>query len=391
MTEPPVLETVGMDEVLVQVVLVALLAGLVTSVMVPLVTRLATALKAIDHPGGRRSHQGAVPRLGGVAIVAGIVLGVGSLAWLEWPEWGEPMVLRDLGTVLLGTLMVFLLGIADDLVGVSAVKKLLVQVAAAWIVVEGGWRFEVVGLPAGAELHLGPLSGFLTVLWIVGVTNAVNLFDGLDGLVSGVVAIIAASLLVFAFLQGRPYAVMLLAGIAGACLGFLPHNSDPARIFMGDAGSQPLGFLLAALSVYCSLKSSTTVAILVPLLALGVPVIDTLLVMQVRFLERPKGKLFNRVLRIFDADRNHLHHLLESLVVARRNAVRWIYVMVAFSAVMALTVAVTKRGGLGWVLVAVELVAIVLVRLGLARRVRRLAHRKREHLKATSGPFNVSP
>ncbi|MCP4654240.1 MAG: undecaprenyl/decaprenyl-phosphate alpha-N-acetylglucosaminyl 1-phosphate transferase [bacterium] len=348
--------------------------------LVPLVTRLAVALKAVDRPGDRRNHSGDVARLGGLAIGAGFLFGTGSVGLTAWPEWNRPLDQHDLLALMLATGMVFLLGIVDDVMGVSALKKLLVQTVAAWFIVASGWQFEVVGLPFGFDIYLGPLSGVLTVLWIVGVTNAINLIDGLDGLAAGVVGIIASSLLVFSIIQQSPFAMVLTAGIVGSCLGFLPHNWDPARIFMGDSGSQPLGFLLATLSVYSSLKSSTTIAILVPLLALGVPIIDTLLVMAVRFLERPKGPLGIRLLRMFAADTYHLHHLL-ALVTTRRGVVNWIYLMVSISCVMAVTVAVTKQEGLGLVLVAVELVAIFLVRrLGLARQARGLARRQREGL-----------
>ena len=135
----------------------------------------------------------------------------------------------------------------------------------------------------------------VSLLWIVGVTNAINLIDGLDGLAGGVVAIIADSLLAYALLQGNLRTVILMAATAGACIGFLRHNWAPARIFMGDSGSLTLGFLLAAISVHSSLKAPAAVAILVPILALGVPVIDTLLVMGVRFLDRPKGRLARAV------------------------------------------------------------------------------------------------
>jgi len=270
----------------------------------------------------------------------------------------------------------------DDLIGVSALKKLVVEILAATLVAYGGWQFDILGLP-GMEIHLGAFSGLITVLWIVGVTNAINLIDGLDGLAAGVVIIIAASFLVFSLVYQSPFAVALTAGIVGACVGFLPHNWEPARIFMGDAGSLTLGFLLASVSVFTAFKSPAAVAILVPVLALGVPVIDTLLVMMLRFLERPKGEFFHRFLRIFHADRNHLHHLLESLVTSRRQVVRWIYGMVVLSCLMAFSVAMTKRSGLGVLLLVVELVALVVVRyLGFARKARQLTLSQRREVAA---------
>ncbi len=364
------------------ILLVATIAALITSSLVPLVIRVAHLLKAIDRPGGRKAHAGDVPRLGGLAIGCGALFGLGAAAFVQWHEWDSPLGLRDSAVLVLGTAMVFLVGLVDDILGLSALKKLLVQIAAAILVVASGWQFEAVGLPGGLNLELGAWSGLLTVLWIVGVTNAINLIDGLDGLATGVVAIIASSLLIFAFLLQSSFMVLVMAGTLGACLGFLPHNWDPAKIFMGDSGAQPLGFLLATLSVYSSLKSPATVAILVPILALGVPVTDTLLVMFVRFMERPKGKLVSRVLRVFKADRNHLHHLLETLPISRPQIVRWIYAMVAVSCAMAITVALTKQGGLGWLLIAVELAAVYLVRhFRLAQRARQIALQRRQELK----------
>lgn len=372
-----------MEKILISAALAAGIAALVSNFIVPLIQEFAVALKAIDTPGGRKTHEGGVARLGGIGVVVGLVFGTGSLTVLEWVEWGSPLPRQDLVALLLGAGMVFLVGLVDDVTGVSAWKKLVVEVIAAGLLVNLGmrWQFEILGVPGGAVLELGAWSGPLTVLWIVGVTNAINLIDGLDGLASGVVAIIAASFLVFSLLLGSPFSVVLMAGIAGACLGFLPHNREPARIFLGDAGSLTLGFLLGAMSVQTSIKSPAAVAILVPLLALGVPVIDTLLVMLVRFLERPKGKAVRRVLRVFHADRNHLHHLLESLVTTRRGVVRWIYALVLCSSLMALTVAVTKSPTLGVVLVVVEVAAIALVReLGMARRAGAISRRRRRQL-----------
>jgi UDP-GlcNAc:undecaprenyl-phosphate GlcNAc-1-phosphate transferase len=358
-------------------------AALIANLIVPLVTELAVALRAIDRPGGRKMHTEGVARLGGVAVLVGLLFGTGSVSVIEWVDWGSPLPRQDLVALLLGVAMIFVVGLVDDVTGVSSWKKLLVQVIAASLLVNLGlrWQFEILGLPGGGAIELGAWSAPLTVVWIVGVTNAINLIDGLDGLASGVVAIIAGSFLAFALLLDSPFTVVLMAGVVGACLGFLPHNREPARIFLGDAGSLTLGFLLAAFSVQTSLKSPAAVAILVPLLALGVPVIDTLLVMLVRFLERPKGPVFGRVLRIFHADRNHLHHLLEALVTTRRGVVRLIYVLVLGSSLMALAVALTKSATLGMVLVVVEIIAIMLVReLGMARRARAISARRRFEL-----------
>ena len=360
----------------------AVIAGVVTSILVPLVAKIAFVVRAVDYPGGRKFHGTAVPRLGGLAIGAGLASGAGGVALMQWPVWGVRIARSEVAAVLIACGIVFLVGVVDDLVGVSVPKKFLAEIVAATLIVGIGWKFSVLGLPGGAALKLGSAGVVLTVVWIVGVTNAINLIDGLDGLASGVVAIIAASLLVFSVLQGSVFMVVLMAGVVGACLGFLRHNWAPAQIFMGDSGSLSLGFLLAVVSVHSSLKSSAAVAILVPILALGVPVMDTLLVMVVRFLERPKGHATERVLRMFEADRNHLHHLMARHGANRRTIVRVIYLLVLVTCAMAMTVGLTKAYSLGIALVLVELAAVLLIRsLGFSRQARALSAEAREEMR----------
>jgi UDP-GlcNAc:undecaprenyl-phosphate GlcNAc-1-phosphate transferase len=379
-----------MLEVALLALAAALIARVVTGAMVPFAAKLAFAVRAVDYPGGRKFHGSAIPRLGGVAVAVGLGFGAGTVALVRWTEWGVPVSSRELVALLIGSVMVFTVGLVDDIVGVSVAKKFLVEFAAAALIVWAGWRFTSLGLP-GVDLPLGALGGVLTVLWIVGVANAINLFDGLDGLAGGVVAIIAGSILVYSLVLDNHFTVILMGAVAGACLGFLPHNWMPAKIFMGDAGSLLLGFILAAITVHSSLKSSAAVAILIPVLALGVPVMDTLVVMAVRFLERPKGHAVERLLRMFRADRNHVHHLMQRHGASRPTVVRMLYIFVLVSCTMALTVALTKSSGLGVTLVIVEAVAILLVRtLGFARSTRALADDQREELRekwfAPSGP-----
>jgi UDP-GlcNAc:undecaprenyl-phosphate GlcNAc-1-phosphate transferase len=362
----------------------ALIAGLVTTTAVPLVVRLAMSMRAVDYPGGRRTHERAVPRLGGVAIVTGLFFGVVSVILVRWPVYGDSIANSQFVVWLLAGSLVFLVGLVEDVMSLSRAKRLLAEVAAAWMVVSAGWKFEVFALPVVGDVELGWLGSVLTIIWIVGVANAINLIDGLDGLAAGVIAIIAASMLVLSGVKGDFLTVVVYAGMMGACLGFLRFNWAPARVFMGDAGSLTLGFLLATLTVKGALKSPAAVAILVPILALGVPVIDTLMVMLVRFLERPKLRLVGRVAAIFKADRNHIHHLVQHLRPHRPHreaAVRWIYGLVLVSCGAALAVALTKSGRLGVSLVIVEVIVIFVVRrLGFARRVRALGAERRHEL-----------
>jgi UDP-GlcNAc:undecaprenyl-phosphate GlcNAc-1-phosphate transferase len=336
----------------------AIVAAFVTHLLVPAVTRLAVALRAMDHPGVRKLQASAVPRLGGIAIVGGLSIAAGSAALGHWTTWGTRIASKELLALVAGTLLVFAVGVLDDLRSVGSGFKFLVELAAAALLVGAGWSFGVLRLPFVGGIDLGLWGGAVSLLWIVGVTNAINLIDGLDGLAGGVVAIISVSMLGYAALQGSPGSVVLMAATAGACLGFLRHNWEPARIFMGDSGALTLGFLLAAMSVHSALKAPAAVAILVPILALGVPVMDTLLVMAVRFLDRPQAQLLRRFLRMFRADRKHLHHLLDQVGGRRSHVVALIYAVVVVFCVMALVVAVTGQTNLGLLLVVIEFLVI---------------------------------
>lgn len=364
--------------IFLQILVPAALAACVTLGVTPLVVRLAWKTRALDLPGGRKRQPGAVPRLGGVAIVSGIVGGI-AVALFSQP-W-MPLVGRfDFSKAipwpfLLAVVLIFALGLLDDLRGLGALPKFTVQSVAALLVIGAGWQFTALTLPFEGRFYLGGyLAPALTLLWIVGVTNAINLIDGLDGLASGIVAIVSGSLMVLAAVQGSTGTVLLTSAMAGACVGFLHHNWRPAKIYMGDCGSLTLGFLLATVSLQStpSLKASAAVAILVPVLALGLPVIDTILVMWYRFLRG--HRLVNRVARMFRADRAHLHHILIDNASERRWVMLTLYGLVVLFCSMALLVATSSSWLLGLVFLAVEVVAVVLIRrVGLTSAARRLA------------------
>jgi UDP-GlcNAc:undecaprenyl-phosphate GlcNAc-1-phosphate transferase len=370
-----------MNDILLYALGAAVVAALLTSLMVPPVTRLAIALRALDHPDTRKLQTSAVPRLGGVAIVVGLALGTGMAGVSRWGEW-DNLQRSEMFVLALGTGLVFLVGAIDDLVGVSIAKKFVCQILAGLLLIQMGWSFEVLRLPLVGQVELGWLGPLISLVWIVGVTNAINLIDGLDGLASGIVAIIATSLLAYSVVQGNSGTV-LLAATAGSCLGFLRHNWEPAKVFMGDSGSLTLGFLLAASTVHSSLKAPAAVAILVPLLALGLPVMDTLLVMAVRFLGRPHSPLAERFLLMFHADRKHLHHLLAHFGAGRTRTVKVLYLVAVSFCGMALLVAFTGETTLGAALVLLEFaVVFAMRRLGLAMEARRLAESQRQALES---------
>lgn len=371
-----------MNDILLYALGAAVIAALLSSLMVPPVTRLAIALRALDHPDTRKLQTSAVPRLGGVAILIGLALGAGMAGVSRWGEW-DSLQRKEMLVLGFGTALVFLVGLIDDLIGVSVVKKFACQLLAGALLLQVGWSFDVLRLPGLGEVNLGVLGPVVSLLWIVGVTNAINLIDGLDGLASGLVAIIATSLLCYSIVQGNTGTVLLMAATAGSCLGFLRHNWEPAKIFMGDSGSLTLGFLLAATTVHSSLKAPAAVAILVPLLALGLPVIDTLLVMTVRFLDRPHSPPAERFLRMFHADRQHLHHLLAHFGTGRTRIVTVLYLVAVSFCGMALLVAFTGELTLGIALILLEFVVVFgMRRMGLAMEARRLAEAQREELEA---------
>jgi UDP-GlcNAc:undecaprenyl-phosphate GlcNAc-1-phosphate transferase len=371
-----------MIEILVLALAAAVAAGLVTDLTVPLVSRAAFAVRALDYPGGRKHQTTVTPRLGGVAIAGGVAFGGAGVALATWGQLASQVSRKEVIALAMAGILVFLVGVVDDVIGVSSFKKFGVQVLAAILLVRVDWTFDAISIPGTESLHLGIFGPVLTVLWIVGVTNAVNLIDGLDGLAVGVVGIIAASLLGYALLLGNPGTVILMAAMTGACVGFVRHNWAPAKIFMGDSGSLTLGFLLGAMTVHSSLKAPAAIAIVVPVLALGLPVLDTLLVMGVRFLSRPHGRVADRLLAMFHADRNHLHHLLLHHGKSRGRVVAWIYGVVITFCVLALIVALTRNPTLGLFVLAVEgLVIVLLRRSGMARLVAERSRQQRDELR----------
>ena len=378
MMPPPI----PMIELVLPVLLGALVAGATASLVFPLVNRIAMAVRAVDYPGGRRLQREAIPRMGGIAIAAGIAVGAFLPSLMIWQRWVERATSVQSSFLFIGTTLVFVIGVADDIVGLSCIQRFLVQLVAAAGVVYGGWAFWHLYVPLLGEVGLGLWGGLVTVVWIVGVTNAINLLDGLDGLAGGVAAIIATSLLIFAWIQENALTVVLMSAIVGACLGFLRYNWAPAKIYMGDSGSLTLGFLLAVMSLRASMKGAAAVAILVPILALGLPVIDTLLVMAVRFLEKPQGPLLRRFARVFQADRNHIHHLMARTAPGRKKIVLVIYLVAACFCAMALVVAVSRSAALGTALVVVEVLVVLLMRnLGVRRKARLLSLQQRQQVR----------
>ncbi len=328
-----------------------------TFASVPAAKIVAGKIGAIDVPrDARRMHKKATPRLGGIAVFFGFL--VSLLCFCE--------ITKDLIAVLVGAIIIVILGIIDDSRGLSAKVKFCVQIAAALVVVYGGGiRIEVFTNPnLFSDLQVLQLSRWVsvpfTVLWIVAITNAVNLIDGLDGLAAGISSIAAVSLVFVAILVGEAKIALIALIIAGACFGFLPFNFNPATIFLGDTGSTFLGYMLAVLSVQGGFKSYAVITFAVPLLILGLPIFDTAFAI-LRRLFTGKG--------IMTPDRGHIHHKLVDMGFSQKQTV---FILYAISGVLGLTAVVLAESGAMRALVL--LICVLIFVFGGSMLTKRKAH-----------------
>jgi UDP-GlcNAc:undecaprenyl-phosphate GlcNAc-1-phosphate transferase len=331
--------------------LLSVLAGLATVVFVPGVRVLAGRLGAVDEPGGRRAHSGRVPRLGGVALGGGVVVALVAGALCGVPVLDLPVQQGwRLDWLAVASLVIAAVGIADDVVGLGVAPKLAGQLGAAALAVGGGFAVRLVTHPlTGDTLDLGVVGLVTSLLWIVGVTNAVNLIDGLDGLASGVACIACVTLVVISLLEARTGAALLGACLAGALAGFLVLNLPPASIFLGDSGSLLVGFWLSVLSLQALQKTSTMVLIVASMLALGLPLADTMLAIVRRATAAGPAAVFR-------PDREHIHHRLLRTGRSPRAVLLVLYAACAAGGVLAF-VAVVLRGPLNAVIVALAAAA----------------------------------
>ena len=325
--------------------------SLITSLAVtPVVRTLATRLRVIDRAGGRRVHEGEIPRLGGVAVVLslaapflGFVFHSNLLLESIIESW-QPLM-----GLILGAGLVFLLGVWDDVKGLPPWPKLFVETVAATLAFLLGLRIEVIGTLIGIPMDLSWLSAPVTILWLVGMTNAINLADGVDGLAAGITAFAAATLFLMTFETSYSVVALVAASLAGACIGFLRYNFHPATIFLGDSGALFLGFLLGGLSIWASEKSAITFALLIPLVALGLPLADAFYAILRRWY---------RGIPISQADREHIHHKLLEMGFSHRRAVLALYGVNVVLMVLAGMLLLTRNSVAAFVLVFVGLALI---------------------------------
>ena len=305
-------------------------AAVVTIALTPLARKLAIKLDAIDYPSARRVNMLPIPRMGGVAIFGGILaslavagFGVYAFGWVD-PFVDYNGIEVNYWGVLLGTVLIFLVGAVDDVVDLNPKAKMLGQIVAACVVAGSGLLFSSIHNPFGeGYIEFGWVAYPLTVFYLVAFANVINLIDGLDGLAAGITGISAITILLFAVLTGRFDAALFGVILVGVCAGFLKSNFFPASIFMGDSGALLLGFALGIISLFAVARSALFVSLLVPILAAGVPILDTFFAIVRRKREhRP----------IDEADKGHIHHRLMRAGFSQRATV---LIMWAWTALLA--------------------------------------------------------
>jgi len=294
-----------------------LLAAAIAWLLVPYAEKLAVRVGAIDQPKPRGLHDRPMPRLSGLAIL----VAVEAAGWLWLPADGESR------SILIGAVAIAAVGVIDDIQGLAAMPKLVGQVAASLIPVLAGVRVDNLTLPFVGGFELGWLAYPLTVLGIVAVVNVINFLDGVDGLAAGVCTIAAITLAAIALSLDRNAAGVLAALTAGAALGFLRHGFPPASSFMGDTGSNLLGYLLAVASVQGALKTNAVIALAFPLIVLAVPILDTGFVVAKRLKYRQP---------IYQADSWHFHHRMANIGFSQRRTVAYLYAWTLVMAALAL-------------------------------------------------------
>ncbi|MEK3857178.1 glycosyltransferase family 4 protein [Cytobacillus sp. FSL H8-0458] len=287
----------------------AFFVSLVTVLAVtPFIIKLAIKINATDKPNQRKVHAKIMPRLGGLAIFIGVIAGY----------FAAGLYTQKMTGIIIGAFIIVIIGILDDKYELSAKYKLIGQIMAAAVVVSTGLTIDYISIPFLEKFNLGILAIPITVLWIVAITNAVNLIDGLDGLAAGISAIGIATIGIMAGIHGKFLILTLAVIVLASTVGFLFYNFHPAKIFMGDTGALFLGYAIAVLSLLGLYKSVTLFSTIVPVIILGVPVFDTAFAIIRRVINKKP---------ISAPDKSHLHHRILALGLSHRNTVLVIYLL----------------------------------------------------------------
>lgn len=327
-----------------------ILAAAISFVSTPLVRKLAFKIDAVDIPkDNRRVHKEPMPLIGGLAIAMGVFIGIVVFMPIDKPTI----------SILLGGAVILIAGVIDDIKDLSPRYKMLFQILAGVILIIGGVKVNFITNPfarGSGIIYLNWLSLPITLFWVVGITNTLNFIDGLDGLSAGVAMISSLSLMIVAGRFGYTSVIILAALVAGACLGFLPFNFNPAKIFMGDTGAMFLGFMLAAISIEGVMKSVAAIAVIAPILILGVPIFDTTFAIFRRLLS---GK------SVAAGDKGHLHHRLLNKGFSQKKSVLILYGMSAIFGIFAILIAgANEKQSVYLAMALMVIVVLVAVKLG---------------------------
>ncbi|MEH7374532.1 glycosyltransferase family 4 protein [Neobacillus drentensis] len=322
--------------------LILIVCFAVSILITPLVKKLALLIGATDQPNQRKVHQSIMPRIGGLAIFISFMLGILLLKPIN----------QSSTAILIGCFIIVITGFCDDMFELSAKYKLIGQLAAACTVVFlGNLQVVFINLPFGGQLQFGLLSIPFTIIWIVGITNAINLIDGLDGLAAGVSSIALITISGMALIQGNFYVVTVGAIVLISTLGFLFYNFHPASIFMGDTGALFLGFIISVLSLL-GFKNVTFISFVIPVIILGVPISDTFFAIIRRIINNQP---------LSAPDKSHLHHCMLRMGYSHRQTVLLIYAMAAFFGLVAVIYSQARIGGaiflIGIVILIIEIIA----------------------------------
>lgn len=298
----------------------------VTLLITPMFIKISMKINATDKPNHRKVHTSPIPTLGGLAIFTGFIVGL--------------MIIQPASSyhvaIVSGAALIIILGFFDDIYDLSPKVKFMAQVIAACLVVFwGGLQVEFINLPFGGQVEFGLLSSLITIFWIVGVTNAMNLIDGLDGLAAGVSSIALVTIGGMALIMGDVYVSTMALILFFSTVGFLPYNFFPAKIFMGDTGALFLGYMISVLALL-GFKNVTIISFLIPIFILAVPISDTLIAMVRRYINKQP---------ISSPDSSHLHHRLVKFGLTHKQTVLFIYLLSAMFSLAAILFSMTTIWG----------------------------------------------
>lgn len=338
-----------------------MIAFLVSYVVTPYTVRLAKKVGALDNPktSSRKIHKKITPRLGGIAIIAGLIASTTYLFVTMSIEkkinlFDDEKYIYKMVSIFLGTIVLGIFCFFDDTKGIKPYIKLLGQMLATIIIIKSGIKIENIKVLENLKYQQIILN-LITFIWIIGITNAINLTDGLDGLAAGVCLIACLSLLIIFIINGSTiFSIILIIALAGAIVGFMPYNMNPARTFLGDTGSNFLGFMIAIISIMGSAKTYTATTIIAPLLVLALPVFDTSFAIIRRIFKEKSLKA------VFKADRGHLHHKLIDKGYTQKQAV---FILYGISATFGLFATIWIDSGI-WKALSFALIAGAIIAIG---------------------------